>query len=145
MRWLSKLYRHTWSERLLLLEASLLVGLFRLGVVFLPFKTVQRWAANPVLKVGSSDPDYRRKVVWAVRAIARRTLGDKPCLPQALAAQWMLRRAGYAATLRIGVNRDEAGKLQAHAWLENGREIIIGGRFSPRIYRSLKPVNKADT
>lgn len=39
------------------------------------------------------------------------------CLRQALVLAWLLSGHGIAATLRIGVKKDD-GQLQAHAWLE---------------------------
>lgn len=47
------------------------------------------------------------------------------CLPQALAAQAMLRRRGIASRLCFGVAR-EGKMLAAHAWIEIGHKIIIG-------------------
>jgi len=38
----------------------------------------------------------------------------------------LLGRRGYPASLRFAVAKDERGKLQAHAWVENERHVIIG-------------------
>lgn len=48
------------------------------------------------------------------------------CLPQALATQWLLHRRGDAAVLRVGVARD-GDALLAHAWVECGGEVVVGG------------------
>ena len=45
------------------------------------------------------------------------------CLRQALALQAMLAGQGISTMLRFGVRKD-AGRLQAHAWLEYGSESI---------------------
>ena len=47
------------------------------------------------------------------------------CLTQALAAQFLLARAGHRSAFRIGVMTIE-GKLKAHAWLEQTGGIVIG-------------------
>jgi len=43
----------------------------------------------------------------------------------------MLRRRGLSSRLFLGTRRDEAGGLAAHAWLQLGREIILGGGGRP--------------
>ena len=60
---------------------------------------------------------------WAVRrALSRaaRTFPSAPCLPQALAAEWLLRAQGVAAVLRIGVApaAGDGRPIDAHAWVE---------------------------
>jgi hypothetical protein len=47
-------------------------------------------------------------------------------LPRALAAQAMLRRRGIASRLCLGVAR-EGDELLAHAWVEIGKDRILGG------------------
>jgi hypothetical protein len=46
------------------------------------------------------------------------------CLPQALAARHLLKRAGYAAQLRIGVAKDKQALFQAHAWVEVDGAVV---------------------
>ncbi len=48
------------------------------------------------------------------------------CLPQALAAEALLRRAGHPADLRIGVAKTGPGRLLAHAWVECRGRVIVG-------------------
>jgi hypothetical protein len=45
---------------------------------------------------------------------------------QALTAQVMLARRNYPAQLCIGVAKDEAGRLKAHAWVDFEGKVIIG-------------------
>ncbi|HEX6308289.1 MAG TPA: lasso peptide biosynthesis B2 protein [Longimicrobiales bacterium] len=72
-----------------------------------------------------------RLVKWAVAAAAR-VLPWKPvCLPQAVTAQWMLRRRGIRSTLYLGT--DPARGYDAHAWVRVGRVIVTGGD-DPRRY-----------
>jgi hypothetical protein len=61
-----------------------------------------------------------------VTAVAAR-VPRASCLTQALAATLLLARHGYAATLRVGVAKNEDGSLRAHAWLESGGETLLGG------------------
>ena len=51
------------------------------------------------------------------------------CLTQALAGLWLLRLMGFEASVVIGVAAGESGSavLRAHAWLESGADVILGG------------------
>jgi len=73
------------------------------------------------------DPAYLQQVVWAITKAGRSLLGPNTCLPQALAAQFLLKRHGFPARLVIGVRKDESGDFKAHAWVENDGNVVIGG------------------
>jgi hypothetical protein len=49
------------------------------------------------------------------------------CLPQALAARWMLERRGVPATLHIGGRKGKDGGHEFHAWVLAGEHWITGG------------------
>lgn len=63
------------------------------------------------------------------RAIDRaaQLLPDTRCLVRAVAAEYLLRREGHAAALKLGVNLDEFRQLKAHAWVESGGLTVTGG------------------
>ncbi|MBZ5555747.1 MAG: lasso peptide biosynthesis B2 protein [Acidobacteriia bacterium] len=79
------------------------------------------------------------RVAWAVRTVAARVHIGPSCLTEALTAQYLLRRAGHAAALRIGVARSGGGvarssasaPIAAHAWLEHAGRIVVGGDAAP--------------
>lgn len=84
------------------------------------------------------SPDDERRLLWAVTAVSQRLLPSRPCLPQALAGQFLLRRRGARPVqLQIGVARNEDGSIEAHAWLEREGQVLLGGAESPRLYRAL--------
>jgi hypothetical protein len=56
------------------------------------------------------------------------------CLPRALAAHAMLRRRGIASRICLGVAR-HGGELAAHAWVEIGKDKIVGGADSDAFTR----------
>jgi len=58
-----------------------------------------------------------RAIYQMVHLAARHCPVTAQCLPQSLVLWWLLRRAGVASELRIGV-RKQAGRLEAHAWVE---------------------------
>ena len=124
--------RRTRTERLLLLEAFVLLGLARLALLVLPFK----WLAGSLgrhmnvadVPIEAADLNLARQVGLAVRSAANYTAWDSVCLPQSVAAQWMLKRRHIPGTLYLGVAKDEAKpeKLAAHAWLRCCGLILTG-------------------
>jgi hypothetical protein len=122
---------HKWlrlapSQRWLLLRAWLLLGTIRVALWLLPFRVVQSLLAQPNPSSRSVEIE---QIGWAV-TVAAAYLPFARCLPQALAAQTLLLRHGYAADLRIGVARDFGDRLEAHAWVECDGRIVIGGSAS---------------
>lgn len=128
----AKWRRRSRGERLLLMEAFLLLGIGRLVVLALPFKwlavSLGRYMKEADAQISLSDLNLARKVGQAVRSAANHTPWESACLSQAVAAQWMLKRRNIAGTLYLGVAKDEAKteKLAAHAWLRCGGVILIG-------------------
>ena len=136
MRLLRKFARLEASDRLLLAEAAVVVPTVRVALTILPFRFVHRGVAaatrflhRPAPAVLSLD-----RITWAVTAVAAR-VPRASCLTQALAATLLLVRHGHAATLRVGVAKNDDGSLRAHAWLESGGQAILGepapGAFVP--------------
>lgn len=107
-----------------LLSAFWLVCAIRLALWTIPYKTVVRLLG--MLRSGTAQDLDRDQLVWAVAA-ASRYVPRASCLTQALAAQTLLRRHGYASTLQIGVAKGPANRLEAHSWLEADGEVLIGG------------------
>ena len=69
-----------------------------------------------------------RRVARIVRKVARHPPFRSACLPQAMAAQWMLRRRGMESRLFFGARRKAQGPgLQFHAWLSVAGEPVLGG------------------
>src|SRR5262245_32537194 len=81
-------------------------------------------------------PNVVREVGWAVRAAAPKTPWKSACLAQAIAGKSMLARRGVRATVHLGVVKDGAGDLAAHAWLCADDIVITGGAKA----RKFKPV-----
>jgi hypothetical protein len=63
--------------------------------------------------------------------MSRRVPGAS-CLTQALAAQVLLAQSGYDSRVEIGVERNQHGRFQAHAWLVCGDEVVLGGAEAER-------------
>lgn len=115
------------GDQALLVRTLLLVALIRLSLWILPFQFVRRSVARrarPRRRTGAGPVSPIEKVVAAIELTAR-YVPAATCLTQALAAEILLTRRGYAPELRIGVLRKE-GKFKAHAWVECAGKVVIG-------------------
>jgi Transglutaminase-like superfamily len=115
-------------------EATIMLVVAALAVRLLPATRVFAWANRPLRRSRRFGADEVCWVAWSVE-----TMGGKPwmnalCLPRALAAHAMLRRRGIASCLCLGVACSEDA-LTAHAWVEVGREVTVGGAETARFTR----------
>jgi hypothetical protein len=121
------------------LQAAILVGMHTM-----PYARLTRLLE----RIGRPRRQTRRQrrlehLLWAVQATSR----PNPlttCLSEALTAQVLLHRNGYPARVRIGVAKAEDGRLEAHAWLESGEQLVLGAKGYER-YSPLPPVDAATT
>lgn len=113
------------GDRYFLIETLILLAGIRLGLWLLRFGTLLKL----LNKISQPRQISRRisisKIVWAVNAATRYVPGAK-CLARALATQVLMNRYGYSPELRIGVTKNQTGKLEAHAWIEYQGLVIIG-------------------
>ena len=132
MRRVKRFLRLSRIDQTLLLQAAFSILAVRLALRFLSFERlrelVARWAGRATTPVTSD------RIVWAVEAAARH-IPASSCLSKALAAQTLLTRQGYSSQLMIGVAKDEASGLEAHAWITCQDQVLIGGpetgRYTP--------------
>jgi len=106
----------------------------RAGITFGTIPGARRRIARlrPVLNV-MLGPARDDRVLRTLDAIERRGVGT--CLTRALAAEGLLASAG-STTLVIGVAQSgSTSRLDAHAWLEVDRRIVVGGASSTSRYR----------
>ncbi len=137
MSLLRKIARLDASDRLLLVEAAFVVPVVRIALTILPFRFVHHGVAAATRflhRPAPAVPHTLNRVTWAVTTVASR-VPRATCLTQALAATLLLVRHGHAATLRVGVAKNDDGILCAHAWLESAGQAILGepapGAFVP--------------
>jgi hypothetical protein len=140
MKSLLKFVRLPGCDRILLIKTLALLTAVRLGLWLLPFQRLQtylnRMSCSQVPARKSVRTSIINKIVWAVDVSCQLMPGQVKCLARALTTQVMLRRQGYAPDLRIGVAKDDANRLEAHAWLELQGYVVIGllpdlNRFVP--------------
>jgi len=129
MKRLRKFLSLTPRERILLINALLLLGAIRLGLKLLPYQTLRRLLermAQPIGKLQGAEKASVDKVAWVVMVASHYIPGAR-CLAQALATQVLLERRGYPTQLRIGFTRGKGGQMSAHAWVESEGRVAIGG------------------
>ena len=120
MQRIRKFLSLTATDQRLFITSALLLGVVRLGLWLLPFRTLQRLLADMTrtpTALQIIDQSSIDRVSWAV-TVASRHVPAATCLTQALTTQVLLGRRGCPTTLRIGVTRGERGEFQAHAWVD---------------------------
>jgi len=85
----------------------------------------------------SEDAD---RVVWAVRKVGPRLLGNHRCLTEAMVTQLLLSRRRLRTDLQIGVALGKGGKLEAHAWVEHEGRVLIGESPDLQKYSRIPPL-----
>jgi len=135
---LDKFLRLPGADRSLLVRSVFLLGATRLALWLLPLRVVRRLLARAARST-SAAAATKERIAWAV-AVAQRVVPQATCLPQALAAEALLTRAGHPAELRIGVIKTERGRLTAHAWVESGGDIVVGELRGEPPYTPLPPL-----
>lgn len=126
------------KEKGLILKSLLLVAVIRVLLWLLPVRFLQRlftWNCGENPNGAESDWGEITRIVRSVRSVSR-FIPHATCLTQALAASLLMRSIGQDSELKIGVTKDDASRLRAHAWLEKDGQIILGelpdqGRFVP--------------
>jgi transglutaminase superfamily protein len=122
---------------LLLLKVGLRLAVVRVGLRVVPLRRLHAFVARgPRLPRTPTAPAAQplTRLVWAVEVAARYLAGS--CLSRALTLQWMLSRRGIPTRLWLGVKGGAATgvaqtkPLAAHAWLEHGGKLLIGGTLA---------------
>ncbi len=125
-------FGRTARERRLFLEALRRLVWAKILVQTLPFPRLARRLGQAQIEtpreISAADRALAVDVSWAVQAVARHVPLGFVCLPQAIAAQRMLRRHGLPTTLYFGVAFDQKRKdsIETHAWLRAGDKIVTG-------------------
>jgi hypothetical protein len=129
------------GQRWAIVRATLLLIAVRIALLLIPFTAVLKFAARPPVRgVARSRRLQLDQMVWAVDAAGNRLFPRNPCLVQALVVQRLFVRAGQPAELRIGVRKDGASKLSAHAWVESDGDVVIGSRGLSDEYVPFPPI-----
>jgi hypothetical protein len=136
-----------WRRGWLLLQVLGLLALAQLAVRRLPFRRLAPLLGTPTplpappAGLTPAQRVHAEEIAWAIAAVGPRTPWRSHCLPQALAARWLLARRHIPATLYLGAallppsapGAAGAPFFAGHAWLCCGSCCVTGGpqRFAP--------------
>jgi len=113
-------------EKRLLVKTTLLLASLRLGLWIIPFQILRRAAERSIRRShGKNGVEAIRNII-SLLARANGYVPRAAGLPQALAAQVLLRQEGFRPKLQIGVFKTDGGKLQIHARVECCGKTVIG-------------------
>lgn len=129
-RYLYRCLELSWSDRVLLAEAMVCLGIARLALMVVPFRRIApylgRQQCETPLAEASGQPASLCRIARAVSRVSPHTPWHNACLVQAIAAKMMLRRRGIPSTLYLGVMKHAATGFAAHAWLRSGGVVLTG-------------------
>ena len=124
MRPLINFWRRPLGDKCLFVQAYVLLGIARLAINTLAFKRLAKHLGNFMEESSEelADDEMResRRITWAVQRVSGFTPWKSNCFPQAITAQYLLRRRGIPSTLYLGALLDGDKGLKAHAWLRCG-------------------------
>jgi hypothetical protein len=125
------------KKKVFLTAAACLLSI-KFGLSLLPFpafRRIYRWLSTSGTSREVSTHEINQ-TVWAVDTAANVLPLELLCLPRALATKYLLRGA-TSLTLEIGVEVNPAKAFEAHAWVEQNGNIIIGSWPETMTYQRL--------
>ncbi|MEN6553263.1 MAG: lasso peptide biosynthesis B2 protein [Methanobacterium sp.] len=116
-------------EKHLALQSLFWVLRVRLMIWIFPFphvqKRVQKMASSASRKDSKPDPGVSMPRIRFMIIMASRYIPRATCLVQALAGHILFSKYGYSTLIKIGV-LNEDGFFEAHAWLEQDGNVVLG-------------------
>lgn len=121
------------KDKRLFWEAFLFLTYARLIVLLIPFKVIGPRLGAQNKETTSKENiqvDSAKAIATAIRLAVRYIPWKTVCLPQAIAANRMLKRRKLSGILYLGLARDDEKTkgLKAHAWLRHGETIVCGAK-----------------
>ena len=132
---LRKIIRLSYRDYVILSEAAVFAIPVELGLRWVGFDRLVRHLGRVR---GSRRPWVEaidgERAARLVESVSRLYPFNPTCLKKSLVLFWMFRRRGIPAELRIGVRKVD-GKLEAHAWIEQGGRVLFdedtASRYAP--------------
>ncbi|MBI4814037.1 MAG: lasso peptide biosynthesis B2 protein [Methanobacterium sp.] len=112
-------------DKLVVIEALFWVTIIRLMVWIFPFRFVQKRVQKIASYLSSDSSSVSMSRLRVMIVIVSRYVPRATCLVQALAGYILFSKYGYITSIKIGV-LNENGEFEAHAWLENDNNVILG-------------------
>lgn len=134
-RRINKFRRLSASDKMIFLETFVVLLLSKITVMVLPFRTVAarlgKLNASSRNDLNEIEQAAAQRIRYAIFAVSANVPWSSVCMDQALAASYMLNRRQVPNTLFLGVRIDDSRKkLDAHAWVECNRKVVVGGQHS---------------
>jgi hypothetical protein len=116
------------SNRWLVLNAYFTIIGMNLLLKFVSYNRIRQSIANQSLrkKTYNQDPSCAIRIAEAVKLAGQYTPGKTTCLVKALSGYYLLTKHNIAVEMYIGVKLGLPGQLNAHAWIMNQGEVILG-------------------
>ena len=122
------------KRRWLTVKAVYYAAVARFRIYFYPEQNLHKYLGEKGAEsaLDAPGPDEGRKIAQVadkIKRVARRVPWDSKCLVQGMAAQRLLKDFKIKSTLYLGVgrDRDNGGKMVAHAWVRSGPYSVCGG------------------
>jgi hypothetical protein len=116
-------------EKLILMEALLILAAASVAIALLPFRRVAVLASRFHRRErGVIDAWTVSKCRWAVGAWADHVPWRAVCFQRGLALHLMLRRRGIPSLLHYGVAQTAEKGLSAHVWISAEELLVMGGK-----------------
>ena len=137
IRPLINFWRRPMSDQCLFVQAYVFLGLSRVAINTVPFKRLAKClgvhmeeSSRDSRELTENEIQACRRISWAVRRASGFTPWKSNCFPQAITAQYLLRRRGLPSTLYLGAllhdTSDDTRAMKAHAWLRCGAWVVTG-------------------
>ncbi|MCU0907232.1 MAG: lasso peptide biosynthesis B2 protein [Rhodobacteraceae bacterium] len=107
--------------------ALVVVLVVRIGLWVTRYQRLRRLLVRPCPAHTGPEHVYTVSRVTTVVARVARLVPDGSCLTQTIACQAILSWKGVPSTIAIGVRKDTAQALQAHAWLVWNDRVVLQG------------------
>ncbi len=109
------------------IRAAWVLTVIGISLKLMSFATFKKWYSRLSSRFPRKPvPDAEvADVVWAVESAARILPFRLLCLPQSLAAKYLLGKS-EGVVMHIGVNKDIVKGFEFHAWVEKKGKTIIG-------------------
>ena len=130
-------------QRLKRSKYRLLVISIEICLLALGLNRIQKILALFSKKVYEKDPFPLDHLLTIFNQIRNHHFLKGKCLSQSLALQWILRRAGYETTLKIGGKKDDKVGIALHAWLEMDGKPLNDHGFVVAEYTPFSPFSIA--
>lgn len=126
MRRIRRFLGYPFRFRMLLIEVLCRLVAVSLQLRLTPPSATHRIWGKSEGQVGPVSSKLTVDEICRAVCLGARFVPGANCLVQSVVARTLLRRAGYAAEIRIGVAK-ESEVLKAHAWVESAGVVVFGG------------------